>query len=115
MRLAKVLTAFGFLIMGFMILRAIVVGDFNGEGANLIRGPWGQLSLVDVYIGFFLFAGWIIYREQSWLRSLVWIIMLLVLGNLIACLYVLIALQTSQNNWRKFWFGRRFEADSGER
>jgi hypothetical protein len=113
MRLAKVLAAGGFAIMGYMILRAIFVGDFNDEGADLIRGPWGQLSLVDVYIGFFLFTGWIIYREQSWLRSLVWIVLLLVLGNLTACLYVLIALQTSQNNWQKFWLGHRFEAERG--
>jgi len=108
MRLAKALSAIGFLVMGYMILRAIFVGDFNREGADLIRGPWGQLSLVDVYIGFFLFAGWIIYREKSFVRSAIWIILLIVLGNLTACLYVLIALQTSENDWRKFWLGHRF-------
>ncbi|MBN1428356.1 MAG: mechanosensitive ion channel family protein [Anaerolineae bacterium] len=35
MRLAKVLAAGGFAIMGPMILRAIFVGDFNDEGADL--------------------------------------------------------------------------------
>ncbi|MBN1122408.1 MAG: DUF1475 family protein [Anaerolineae bacterium] len=108
MKMAKVLSAIGFLVMLYMILRAIFVGDFNGEGADLIRGPWGQLSLVDVYIGFFLFAGWIIYREKSFVRSTMWIVLLMVLGNLTACLYVLIALQTSKNDWRKFWLGHRF-------
>nr|MBN1228314.1 DUF1475 family protein [Anaerolineae bacterium] len=67
--------------------------------------------LVDVYIGFLLFAGWIIFREQSLVRSLIWVVLLLVLGNLTACLYVFVALQTSNNNWRKFWLGRRFDIE----
>ena len=107
MKLAQVLSAIGFLIMAFMIVRAILTGDFSGEGADLVRGPWGQLSLVDVYIGFLVFSGWIIFREQSFLRSLLWIISLLILGNLIACLYVFLALHNSQDDWHRFWLGRQ--------
>jgi cytochrome bd-type quinol oxidase subunit 2 len=110
MKLAKVLSAVGFVIMTVLIVRAIVFGDFMGEGADLIRGPWGQLSLTDVYIGFLLFSGWIIFREQSFIRSLVWIVLLLILGNAIACLYALIALWQSGGSWHAFWFGRRAEA-----
>lgn len=111
MKLMKVLSLVGIVIMGFMILRAIFVGDFNSEGTDIIGRPWGQLSLVDVYIGFLLFAGWIVYREQSLIRSLAWIVPLLVLGNIVSCLYVLIALQTSENDWTKFWMGHRLKAD----
>jgi hypothetical protein len=58
MRLAKVLSVFGFLIMGFMILRAIVVGDFNGEGASLIRGPWASSHwLMCILVSSFLQGG----------------------------------------------------------
>jgi hypothetical protein len=110
MKLAKVLSAIGFIIMTAMIVRAIVFGDFAGEGADLIRGPWGQLSLTDVYVGFLLFSGWIIFRERSFLRSLVWIVLVLVLGNAISCLYVLVALWQSDGDWHRFWFGRRAEA-----
>jgi hypothetical protein len=107
MRLAKALSAIGFLLMAFLIIRAILTGDFNAEGADLVRGPWGQLSLTDVYVGFLIVAGWIIFRERSFVRSLVWIVLLLVLGNVIACLYIFIALQRSSGDWHKFWFGRR--------
>jgi len=96
--------------MAGMILRAILTGDFSGEGAELIRGPWGQLSLVDVYIGFLVFAGWVIFRERSWLRAALWIAALLFLGNLVSCLYVLLALQASGGDWRRFWFGQRVES-----
>lgn len=107
MKLAKVLSVVGFVIMAVMIVRAIVFGDFIGEGADLIRGPWGQLSLTDVYVGFLIFAGWIIFREQSFIRSLIWIIVLLILGNVIACLYIFIALWQCDGDRHKFWFGRR--------
>jgi len=110
MKLAKILAAVGFVVMTVLIVRAILVGDFLGEGADLIRGPWGQLSLADVYVGFLVFAGWIIFRERSFWWSLLWIVALLILGNAISCLYVLIALWRCDGDWRAFWFGRRAES-----
>ena len=69
--------------------------------------PWGIVSLVDLYVGFTLFAGWIIYREQSWPRSLVWIVLLMTLGFFTGALYTFIALQTSEGDWDRFWQGAR--------
>ncbi len=106
MRLAKVLSAAGFVIMTFMIVRAFVAGDFNAEGGAMLAGAWGQLSLVDVYIGFLVFLGWVIFREQSWWRSALWAVAILVLGNAITCLYVFLALNASGGDWRRFWLGR---------
>jgi hypothetical protein len=42
--------------------------------------PWGIVSLVDLYTGFILFSIWIVYREQSWWRSLVWVVLMMTLG-----------------------------------
>jgi hypothetical protein len=69
--------------------------------------PWGQVSLVDVYVGFMLFSGWVVYREKSVLRSAVWIVAIIVLGNFTASLYALIALYRSQGDWHRFWLGNR--------
>jgi hypothetical protein len=52
---------------------------------------------------------WIVYRERSLPRSLVWIALATVLGFFAASLYTLIALQTSGGDWRRFWMGRRAE------
>jgi hypothetical protein len=90
----------GTLIHGFM------QGDFWSEGRVLTSMPWGRVSLVDVYVGFFLFAGWVIYRESSVLRSGLWILLILVLGNFISCMYAFLALRSSQGDWRRFWMGR---------
>jgi len=69
--------------------------------------PWGIVSLVDLYVGFTLFSCWIIYREKRWLPSIIWVILMMVLGFWTGALYTLVALQTSQGDWRRFWHGRR--------
>jgi hypothetical protein len=68
--------------------------------------PWGIVSLVDLYTGFILFSGWIIYREKSLLNAIPWVIAMLVLGFFTGALYAFIALQSSQGDWKKFWLGQ---------
>ena len=107
MKMAKVVAVLGVLVMASILIYGFAVGDFGGEGQVLLSMPWGIVSLVDVYVGFVLFSGWIVYREKSLLRSAVWIILVMILGNLIASLYTLIALLTSGGDWKRFWMGRR--------
>ena len=107
MKIAKVVAVLGALVMAAILVYGFVVGDFGGEGQVLLSMPWGIVSLVDVYVGFVLFSGWIVYREKSFLRSAVWIILVMILGNFTASLYVLIALLTSGGDWKRFWMGRR--------
>jgi len=109
MRIAKVVSALGVLIMAATLLYGFIVGDFAGEGAQLLRMPWGIVSLIDVYIMFTLFSCWIIYREKSIVRSVIWVIFVIVLGSFTCSLYALIALLTSRGDWSRFWMGRRVE------
>ena len=109
MKLARILALFGLLIMAGAISYGFIIGDFNAEGSKLLAMPWGRVSLIDVYVGFAIFSGWIIYREKSALRSIIWIIAMIVLGNLTACLYLSLALWRSNNDWKRFWQGHRAE------
>ena len=104
---AKAVAVLGVLAMASVLIYGFTVGDFGGEGQVLLSMPWGIVSLVDVYIGFILFSGWIIYREKSVVRSAVWVTLVMILGNFTASLYVLIALIASQGNWAHFWLGNR--------
>ncbi|MBN1581739.1 MAG: DUF1475 family protein [Anaerolineae bacterium] len=104
---AKVVAVLGVLAMASVLIYGFTVGDFGGEGQLLLSMPWGIVSLVDVYVGFILFSGWIIYREKSIVRSIVWVILVMILGNLTASLYVLIALIASRGDWKRFWLGNR--------
>ena len=109
MRIAKVVALLGLLAMSAVLVYGFVVGDFAAEGNVLLSMPWGIVSLVDLYVGFILFSGWIVYREKSLLRSVVWVVLMMVLGFFTASLYTLIALQTSGGDWKRFWMGKRMD------
>jgi hypothetical protein len=107
MKIAKLVALLGLLAMTGILVYGFAVGDFSGEGKILLSMPWGIVSMVDLYVGFTLFSGWIVYREKSLIRSAVWVILMMVLGFFAASLYVLIALQASDGDWKRFWMGRR--------
>ena len=104
---AKAVAVLGMLAMASVLIYGFTVGDFGGEGQILLSMPWGIVSLVDVYVGFILFSGWIVYREKSLFRSIVWVIFVMILGNFTASLYTLIALLASGGDWKRFWMGKR--------
>ncbi len=107
MKLAKLIALGGLLAMSGVLVYGFTVGDFAAEGRQLLAMPWGIVSLVDLYVGFVLFSAWIVYRERSAARSIPWVVLMMVLGFWTASLYVLIALQASGGDWRRFWMGRR--------
>ena len=107
MRIAKVVALLGALIMGGTLLYGFIVGDFTGEGAQLLAMPWGIVSLVDVYTMFILFSVWVVYREKSVVRSAVWVLLIMVLGSFVCSVYSLVALRASGGDWRRFWLGQR--------
>ena len=109
MRIAKFVALLGLLVMTGVLIYGSTVGNFQGEGGILLSMPWGIVSLVDLYVGFTLFSCWIVYRERSFARSIVWVVLMMVLGFFTASLYVLVALQTSGGDWKRFWMGKRSE------
>ncbi len=109
MNIAKGIALLGLLAMTVVLIYGFTVGDFASEGSKLLSMPWGIVSLVDLYVGFALFSGWIVYRERSAGRSVIWVLLMMILGFWTASLYTLIALQTSGGDWRRFWTGHRRE------
>lgn len=106
MRLAKIVSGLGVLAMTSILIFAFTRGDFFVEGGKLLALPWGIVSLVDLYTGFALFSGWIIYREKSLPVALLWTVAMLTLGFFAGSLYAFLALQASGGDWRKFWLGQ---------
>ena len=109
MKIAKLISLLGLLAMTGVLIYGFTVGDFSGEGSQLLTMPWGIVSLVDLYVGFILFSAWIIFRERSAAASIIWVILMMVLGFFTASLYVLLALQKSQGDWGRFFLGNRLE------
>ena len=92
-------------VMTAAIVWGLAVGEFWREGAILLALPWGVISVIDVYAGGALFAGWIAARERSVLRTAGWVVAIFVLGNFATSLYALIALRTSGGDATLFWLG----------
>lgn len=55
--------------------------------------PWGKATLFDAYFAFLTVFIWIAYREPTWLRRSIWLLLLLTLGNFAIAAYFLIALK----------------------
>jgi hypothetical protein len=109
MKLAKAIALIGLLAMTGILVYGFTLGNFTEEGRKLLSMPWGIVSLVDLYVGFSLFSVWIIYREKSLVRSLIWILFMMTLGFFTGSLYTLIALQTSRGDWKRFWMGKGWD------
>ncbi|MBX4260144.1 DUF1475 domain-containing protein [Clostridium estertheticum] len=103
MKIGKIFSFIGFLLMMGMLIYGFTIGNFTGEGKILLGMPWGQISLVDIYIEFIIVCSWIVYREDTIFKSLIWILLVLTLGSMISCLYVFLAFNKSNGNWQKFW------------
>jgi len=113
MRLAKAISLLGLFAMTAVLIYGFSAGNFIEDGAALLANPWGIVSFVDLYVGFILFSGWIIFREKSAVRSIIWVILMMVLGFFTGSLYTFIALLTSDGDWQRFWMGNRAESVDG--
>jgi hypothetical protein len=109
MRVIKILAITCTIIMFLTLMYGLICGDFFKEGNILISLVWGKVSLIDVYIGFLLFSGWVLYREEKLLIAVLWIILILLLGNFITSLYVTITLFKSGENYQYFWLGKNYK------
>jgi hypothetical protein len=107
LKIAKMIALLGLLAMTSVLVYGFRIGNFSTEGSRLLSMPWGIVSLVDLYVGFALFSCWIVFREKTWLPSLIWVILMMVLGFWTGALYTFIALLTSNGDWKRFWYGKR--------
>ncbi len=110
MKAAKVLAIAGIITVFLTLVYGFIIGDLFKEGSFLFSVAWGKVSLIDVYIGFFLFSAWVIYREEKWKTAILWILSIMVLGNFITCLYATIALYNSSEDFKRFWLGKHFQS-----
>lgn len=59
---------------------------------------WFVATLVDAYFGFLWFYLWVAYKESSWMARLLWLPMILLLGNMAMAAYMLLQLHKLPKN-----------------
>ncbi len=87
------------------LVAAIAGGDLFSQGGRILDLPWGRVLLLDVYAGIALFSAWIAWREPRPLAAAGWITALVLVGNLVACAYVIRAWYQARGDGRRFWHG----------
>jgi general stress protein CsbA len=107
MKFAKIIAWLGLISMTAVLLHGFINGNFFSDGKTLLSNPWGLVSFIDLYVGFFLMALWILFREEKTYLKVLWVISLLVFGFLTGALYVLIHLYRSQDDFLTFFLGHQ--------
>ena len=88
-----------FLRIAFSVVLVIMLGVTSWASAQLplwetpravVMHPWFIATLFDTYFGFLTFFVWLAYRETSLLARLLWLIAILLLGNIAMASYVLL-------------------------
>jgi hypothetical protein len=105
MKIVKLLSIIGILSMTIVLLNGFINGSFINDGKALLENPWGIVSMVDLYVGFILFSIWIIYRESTVTRKIIWVILMMVLGFFTASVYVFYVCHTSNNDMHTVLLG----------
>ncbi len=57
--------------------------------SSLTGDLWFQATLADAYFGFLTFFVWLAYKERGWLRRILWLVAILLLGNIAMATYCL--------------------------
>ena len=103
-----------FLLMAFFaaILAAMLWATITASmdrsvleaAAEIWADPWGRATLFDAYFGFLTVFVWIAWREPTWIRRALWLVALLLLGNIAIAVYFLVALGRREGrDWRSLF------------
>jgi hypothetical protein len=78
--------------LAYVIAVALGAESLFTAGPRIAADPWTWVTIVDLYLGFFVFSGFIVIRERLRWRAVVWLAAIFCLGNLACAAYLAWAL-----------------------
>jgi hypothetical protein len=78
--------------MCYVVISASLQSNLFKEWDFLGAIPWMRATLWDFYANVFVIYIWVCYKEKGLARKIVWLILLVTLGSIASCTYVLIQL-----------------------
>ena len=87
----------GLVIFFLVILISILaVTSYASLEQNVMQGfkylfasRWGIATLFDTYFGFLTIYIWIAYKEVTWSKRLLWLVLVLTMGSIAFSIYIL--------------------------
>ena len=86
---------FSIVLIGMLIVTswASLHENVMAGGAKIIAEPWGIATLFDTYFAFFTFYFWLAYKENNLVRNLIWLVLVILLGNIAMAVYGLLEIR----------------------
>jgi hypothetical protein len=78
--------------MCYVVISTSLESNLFKEWNFLGSIPWMRATLWDFYANAFVIYLWIFYKEPGILLKIVWLILMVCLGSIASCLYILIEL-----------------------
>jgi hypothetical protein len=100
----------GFLLLLGAIIYGVVAKDIIAEGNIMLAVYWGKFTFIDIYIAFIAFYLWIVFREKSILKSIIWFFLIMLGGSMSILLYLFLAVRSCEYSWAKLIVGNRLES-----
>jgi len=88
----KILFAGIFLFMTVLTIRTSLAVSLWSARDSFAANPWAVATLYDAYFGFITFWLWVAYKETTLWARLLWLVLILALGNIAMSFYVLVKL-----------------------
>jgi len=85
----KVLLSVVLLFMIYKVVATSLESNLFEEWDKLGQIPWMEATLYDFYANVLCIFLWIAYKEQSFVKKSIWLILLVTLGSIGTCLYIL--------------------------
>ena len=98
-----------FLLMLGAIIYGAAAKDIIAEGNIMLAVYWGQFTFADIYAAFIVFWLWVVFREKSFLKSILWFLLIMFGGSMSIMLYLFFAVRASGQSWGRLIAGNRLE------
>jgi hypothetical protein len=101
---------FGILLvwMCYTVISTSLQSDLFKQWNFLSGIPWMRATLWDFYANVAVIFVWVCYKEKSYLLKFIWLILLVVLGSIASCVFVLMQLfRLKPNEGLKEFFSKQ--------
>ena len=104
----KVFFSLLFAWMCYQVISTSISSNLFKEWDFLGSIPWMRATLWDFYANVTVLFLWVCYKEKSTLLKIIWLILLVALGSIATCAYVLIQLfKLKPGGGLKEFFGKQ--------
>lgn len=80
------------LFMVYLAIRTSMQSDMFHLSPIVLNEPWFKTTLVDFYFNITIISTWVVYKENHFFKSILWILAFIILGSIATGFYVFLQL-----------------------